>query len=228
MEKVVAPRGAATSPLAPRRGRPPRLSAEEIVDAALALLRAEGMRAVTFRRLAEELDVTPMSLYSYFGSKDELLGAMTARVIELPAESFDPKLPWDTALSIVMRRLHATLVAHPGIAELLASRTVPGPSLDPTSEHLAAILRSAELDERDTVDALYVLLQQVIGAVMIETRRLPAGAAAEAARHRALARAEYPTLVEISNEYAQGGSVHSFEFGLQLLINGLRQRIDSR
>src|SRR5262249_29401310 len=94
MEKVVAPSGAATSRPAPRRGRPPRLSAEEIVDVALALLRAEGMRAVTFRRLAEELGVTPMSLYSYFGSKDELLGAMTARVIQAPAESFDTTLPW--------------------------------------------------------------------------------------------------------------------------------------
>jgi AcrR family transcriptional regulator len=228
MEKLVAPSGAATTPPAPRRGRPPRLSAEEIVDTGLALLRAEGMQAVTFRRLAEELDVTPMSLYGYFGSKDELLGGMTARVIEAPAESLDATLPWDTALSIVMRRLHATLVAHPGIAELVSSRAVPGPSLDPTSEHLAAILRSAGLDERETVDTLYVLLQQVIGAVMVETRRPPAGVAEEAARHRALAREQYPTLVEISNEYARGGSVHSFEFALQLLIKGLLYMIDSR
>src|SRR5262249_29864152 len=156
------------------------------------------------------------------------LGAMTARVIQAPAESFDTTLPWDTALSIVMRRLQATLVAHPGIAELVSSRTVPVPSLDPASEHLAAILRSAGLDERETVEVLYVLLQQVIGAVMVETRRPAAGAAAEAARRRALDRAQYPTLVEISNEYAHGGSVHSFEFGLQLLINALRHMIDSR
>src|SRR4028119_2254718 len=55
------------------------LTPQAVVEGALALADAEGLGAVTIRRLAKELGVTPMALYWHFRSKDELLEGMAAR-----------------------------------------------------------------------------------------------------------------------------------------------------
>ena len=57
-----------------RRDRPakPALSREAIVDAALAIVREEGIDALTMRRLAQALDTGPASLYVYVANRDEL------------------------------------------------------------------------------------------------------------------------------------------------------------
>jgi len=57
-----------------------RLSREAVADGALALADAEGLEAVTIRRLAQELGVTPMALYWHFKNKDELLTGVAGRV----------------------------------------------------------------------------------------------------------------------------------------------------
>src|SRR5947207_13783231 len=54
-------------------GRPPRLSQEAILAAARVILEEEGPHRLSMRRLAKDLDSTPMALYYHVGSKDELL-----------------------------------------------------------------------------------------------------------------------------------------------------------
>ena len=66
-----------------------------IVERAIALADAGGIEAVTIRRLARELGVTPMALYWYFRNKDELLDGMAARLLE----SVD--LPVDASSGVV-------------------------------------------------------------------------------------------------------------------------------
>lgn len=58
------------------------LTPQTVVEGALALADAEGLEAVTIRRLAKELGVTPMALYWHFSSKGELLEGMAARIFE--------------------------------------------------------------------------------------------------------------------------------------------------
>ena len=63
---------------------PPRvtLTRQTVVEGALALADAEGLEAVTIRRLAKRLGVTPMALYWHFPSKDELLDGVAASLFE--------------------------------------------------------------------------------------------------------------------------------------------------
>ena len=62
--------------------RPDSLSRERILDAAGAIVNAEGSAALSMRRLAQELDVWPMSIYRHFKNKDELLDAVAAAATE--------------------------------------------------------------------------------------------------------------------------------------------------
>ena len=72
---------------AARRGRPKKLELDTIVDTALAVLDADGIDAVSFRRVGAELGVSHMTLYTYFDSKESLLNAMVARTLSLPSSS---------------------------------------------------------------------------------------------------------------------------------------------
>ena len=76
-----------------RRDRPakPALSREAIVDAALAIVRAEGIDALTMRRLAQTLDTGPASLYVYVANRDELWDLVFDEAIgSIETEPTDP------------------------------------------------------------------------------------------------------------------------------------------
>ena len=181
-----------------KRGRPKKLTLEEIVDAALAVLDADGLDAVSFRRLGAELGVSHMTLYSYFGSKEDLLNAMVGRALALPAAEPGGTGRWDARLLEAMQGIHAALVARPGIAQLLVTHQFDGAWVGDLRNRLLALLEPAGLGKDRTIDGISVLFNYVLGAVMVETSR------------------------------GLGGSPASVDFGLRLLVDGLRRTATAR
>ena len=180
-----------TDPL-PRRGRRALLDVEQVIDAAVRILDSEGLAAVSFRRLSNELGVSHMTLYGYFDSKDDLLEALVARTIEAPQVRRSGSAPWDEVLLAAMLDIHRQLVSRPGIAELLVTRELTGEWVAGVREQLLDILRNAGYSQRRATDGLSVLFNYLLGAVMIETHR------------------------------GRGGSAASFRLGLRYLIDGLK------
>src|ERR671910_1277651 len=99
------------------------LTPRAVVEGALALADAEGLEAVTIRRLAKELGVTPMALYWHFRSKDELLDGMAARIFEEVDLSVDASATWQEQLRALLGSMVSVLRAHPSTAILLSTRT---------------------------------------------------------------------------------------------------------
>jgi len=92
------------------------LNRATIVAAALARADAEGLEAVTFRRLAADLGVTPMALYRHVANKAELLGAaadLAFAELELPGGLVGS---WQEQLRALAHAFRRVLIAHPGIA----------------------------------------------------------------------------------------------------------------
>src|SRR3712207_4958812 len=109
-----------------RRNAPNRttLTPRAVVEGALALAEAEGLGAVTIRRLAKELGVTPMALYWHFRSKDELLDGMAARIFEeVDLAVVDASAAWQEQLRVLLGSMLGVLRAHPSTAILLSTRT---------------------------------------------------------------------------------------------------------
>ncbi|MGB6457639.1 MAG: TetR family transcriptional regulator [Streptosporangiaceae bacterium] len=97
----------------------PRLSKAAVVERGLALADAEGLDAVTIRRLAAELGVTPMALYWHFRSKDELLtGLADALWAELDTR-IDRSDEWPDQLRGLLESLVRVLRRHPSASRLL-------------------------------------------------------------------------------------------------------------
>jgi TetR/AcrR family tetracycline transcriptional repressor len=111
------------SPQTPARaGAPPRLSKAAVVDRALALADALGLEALTIRRLAQDLGVTPMALYWHFRSKEELLAGLGDRVWAEIDVAVDPAADWAGQLRGMLESLVKMLRAHPCASQLLLSR----------------------------------------------------------------------------------------------------------
>jgi TetR/AcrR family tetracycline transcriptional repressor len=136
----------------------PRLSKTSVVERGLALADAEGLEAVTIRRLAAELGVTPMALYWHFRNKEELLVGLADTIWAEIDVDVDPAAAWSAQLRSLLESLIKVLRAHPSASQLLtagekrsseaalianetALEVLHRGGFDP--EHAAAIARSA-------------------------------------------------------------------------------------
>ncbi|WP_083974510.1 TetR/AcrR family transcriptional regulator [Kitasatospora mediocidica] len=203
------------------RPRTPLLSRERIVVAALALVDAEGLDALSTRRLAAVLSVSGPSLYNHFATKDELLDAVVDSVIgEVDLTMFPAAGPdWRGALGAWARSYRAALAAHPSIVPVLAQ----GPGRRPNALRLA--------------DAVYGCLVEAgwprgqatrIGALM---RYFVAGSAlgsfaAGFPEDAELYATGYPHLGEAHRiaEHRRQIDEGAFETGLEALLDGLELR----
>jgi TetR/AcrR family transcriptional regulator, tetracycline repressor protein len=104
------------------RNKPPTLTEEQIVDAALQVVRTEGLEALSMRRLSRELGRSQMAAYWYVADKRELLDLVAGKLlsrVELP----DPASgPWDERLRGVVQGIDQQLHHYPGIAAVLLER----------------------------------------------------------------------------------------------------------
>src|SRR3954452_6415979 len=93
------------------------LSRERILSVALRVVEREGVGALSMRRLAQELDVWPMSLYTYFRDKDELLDAIaaqTAGAVALPEEADS----WRERLRGLLHAVRTAMAGDPAAGDL--------------------------------------------------------------------------------------------------------------
>ena len=200
------------------RPRQTLLTRERIVEAASALIDAEGLDALSTRRLATELGVQGPSLYNYFATKAEILDAVADAVIEQVDVSAFGRCEWPEALRRWAKSYHAVLVAHPNIVPVLAQ----GPGRRPAALAMAVAVYGA------LVDAGFSYARAThIGALM---RYLVTGSAlgsfalgfdvdpALYERYPHLRHA--PRLAEHHEAVDEG----AFELGLDLLITGLTAR----
>jgi TetR/AcrR family transcriptional regulator, tetracycline repressor protein len=105
-----------------KRGKPPVLTEDQIVDAALSVIRTEGLEALSMRRLSRELGRSAMAAYWYVEDKQQLLNLVAKKMLaEVPLP--DPKSgTWENQLRKVIEAIDAKLREHPGIAEILLQR----------------------------------------------------------------------------------------------------------
>ena len=96
-----------------------RLSRDSIVSGAIALADAEGLDAVTIRRLAQDHDVTPMALYWHFRNKDELLNGLSDQFWSEIDTDVDETAPWAAQLRGLLESLVQVLRTHPSASPLL-------------------------------------------------------------------------------------------------------------
>ncbi len=201
-----------------------------LVEAALALAEAEGLEAVTIRRLTKELGVTPMALYWHFRSKDELLEGMAARIFEEIDLSVDASATWQEQLRALLGSMLSVLRDHPSTAILLSTRTASSEGSLRATEVVLDILGRGGFSPTEATQiarhALSAVTNLVVGEPGVVTRE-DSGKLIDAQRRariflESLPPERYPRLVEAATPLSAGVDPDTyFAFGLDLLLAGI-------
>ena len=147
-----------------RRDRPakPALSREAIVDAALAIVREEGIDALTMRRLAQSLDTGPASLYVYVANRDELWDLVFDEAIgSIETEPTDPARWREQVHALAGRMVNMMVVEYPGMARMAMARIPVGDNALRVNESMLSLLKAGGVGDQAAAYAADLLSMYV-------------------------------------------------------------------
>jgi AcrR family transcriptional regulator len=234
---VVQGRGAAPSPAAVRPRRratsAEALTPERIVDAAVAVADAEGLAAVSMRRVAGEIGAATMALYRHVADKEDLVVRMMNAVMEAWRPPAEPPAGWRPGVELAARVYWAGCREHPWMASALSiTRPQPLAGALPFSEFLLATLDGLGLDHQTTFTAYLMLVNYVRGMALNLELEAEAEAAtgvdneewmeAQEPQLAALVGAgEFPVFTRYVTREYDFDLDRLFDFGLQRMLDGL-------
>jgi AcrR family transcriptional regulator len=208
------------------------LSRERIVKRALVIADEEGLEAVTIRRVAKELGVTPMALYWHFKDKDELLGAMADQIFA-EIESLNRELrpeTWQGKFAQFLERTMQTLIAHPATSTLLPQFNSWSYHAFNVMEEAFSILHEAgftPFQAGQIMEHTYYALVSLVRAEPEIVPQSPSKGLSETGRRmrrqlEALPSDKYPHVIEAADSLTTPVDSESYyQFGLDLLLAGI-------
>jgi AcrR family transcriptional regulator len=214
------------------------LTSGRIVGVAIAVADAEGLGAVSMRRVAAELGVATMSLYRHVADKDHLLLQMMdvgLAGLEFPA---DPPDSWRERIELAARMLWAMFRRHPWLAPALSvTRPQVVPSAIPFTEWVLTALDGRGLDMQTMFTANVTLFNYIRGTavnVELETEAEAASgldndewiATQEPALHALFSGGRFPLFERLVTAGYDFELDALFEFGLRRLLDGIAALID--
>jgi len=227
-----------------KRGPKPRLTVEQIVRTAISVADTEGLAALSIRRVAEELGVSPMSLYTYIPGKAELLDLMLDTVYAETARP--PHVPgqWRASLTQIALENWALYQRHPWLLQVAISRPPMGPHVMGKYEYELRAIEGLGLTDIEMDAVLTLIINYVHGAVRTAID------AAQAEQRTGMSDEQWwaahaPLLEKIvdDSQYPVGSRVgkavgeafqavvapdFSFRFGLERILDGIEVLIASR
>ena len=209
----------------------PRLSKAAVVERALALADELGLEALTIRRLAQELGVTPMALYWHFRSKEELLAGLGDRVWAEIDVDVDVAADWPAQLRGLLESLVQMLRAHPSASQLLlAGEKMHGDAAIMATETALAVLRRGGFSPEQASEIARNAMWTGLTLVMSEPGFDPAGTPEERTelmrqsriRLAMLPPDRFPCVVEAAGPLtACDDPDFHYQFGIDLFIAGV-------
>jgi len=209
-----------------------RLSRERVLGTAVELADSEGIASLSMRRLGRELGVEAMALYNYVAGKDELLGGMADLIfseIVIPPGATD----WKTAMRDRATSARDVLNRHPWALALMDSRDTPGPATLQHHESVIGNLRQAGFPVALAAHAFSAIDSYIYGFVLQESN-MPFSTGKESQELAQAIVSQLPTddyfyLREMASEHVlQPGYDFGdeFEFGLELILDGLERTLE--
>ena len=224
-------------------GRRPALTREQILTAAVAIIDADGVEALTMRRLGKALDRDPMAIYKHAADKDALLdGAVEHVAAELitPRESDSNGSAggdgdWEAVLRRTAHTFRRVALAHPRVVPLLLTRSLSGPlALRPLGtlrnlEELLELFSTAGFDQHGALHAARLFTGFLYGHVLHELQEQidnpdETDDLLRLGLHR-LPLTEFPRLRSLATVLASYDGAAELDEGLAIILAGLRSQL---
>jgi AcrR family transcriptional regulator len=210
------------------------LSRETVLAKALELVDAEGLDALTMRRLGQELGRDPMSLYRYAENRAALLDGVSELVLDqLPIHPEDPD--WKAQLRNIAHDLRMLALEHPNVVPLLVTRPLSTPlGLRPLGtlrplEQILALLASAGFEPADALHVYRAYYGFLYGHILNELQEYVVDpeeneVLLRLGLHRLPAK-EFPRLRALAPALAEYDGARELDQGLAILLSGLEAQL---
>ncbi len=211
------------------RGRAP-LDRKTVLRAAIALADAEGLDAVSMRRLAQDLGVVPMALYKHVSDKEDLLDGVVATLIEdLPVLPVRPVSQWRKAVQDTIAGARAMVATHPWSRRAIESRTRRTPAVLGHMERVSQLFLGAGFTPDLTHHVMHLLGNRIWG---FSPELFPESSSAAGSTPRraepAPDPADYPGILAIAADArarrpdaAGCDEDFEFDFALEVILDGV-------
>ena len=207
------------------------LSRELILNAAKKISNQSSVENVTIRKLAKDLDVTPMAIYRHFSNKAEILSELLDQFIyDAQVVNHDTE-DWEAWLHVTFERMQQALSAHPHFLPLLGNAITLGENAVSVTEQVLMVLKD-NIREDLVVNAFFSLLNYTVGAA---TTKISAGNFLSVSDQKKKNRVKqsqmridifqagnYPTLMSMASEMDQAVAGDQFHRGLDTIIHGIK------
>jgi len=228
------------TPEEPTRGPRPGLSVQRIVRTAIDVADAEGLAALSMRRIAAALGVGAMSLYRYVPGKAELIDLM---VDEVYAEDLAAVRAvtgdWRGRLEEFGRQEWALYLRHPWILQIAQGRPMLGPNSMASTDVTLLAVDGIGLDEHEMLAAVVLLSSFVAGLAKTTIEAMQAADSTGVSDDEwweiqgeyvgpAVVAGQLPMLTKVGEAGAFNSMFDNFEFGLQRVLDGLGVLIERR
>ncbi|GAA1564964.1 TetR/AcrR family transcriptional regulator [Kribbella hippodromi] len=229
-----------TRPKRGRRREQPALTQEQIVTEAIRILDADGMEALTMRKLGAALGAVATAVYWHVANKDELLELVVDHVYgEVDVPEVTDRAEWRPAAEHAARSLRAMIVRHPWVAATLADvgMNYLGPNVMRGSDAMLGVYLAAGFELNEADQASKTVLGYVIGFASIEAATV--SKLKRSGLDMAAWQAEvWPVAVRAAEPYArlralyaansgsdlEAGGEDTFSYGLTSILDGLEAR----
>ncbi|KAB8188659.1 TetR family transcriptional regulator [Nonomuraea phyllanthi] len=203
-----------------------KLTAQAIAERALEIGDSEGLDAVTIRRLATDLGVTPMALYWHYKNKEQLLVGMADHLIGGFAPKPADARPWQQQLRDLIEGLIRTLRTHACAKDVIEQiDPVEVPNFLAVWDQALGLARSAgfSIDESCLISKFLLQSAIAIADAPAHVKAVdPAKLRAKTAGLQALPAETYPYLVEMASPLVSGTEPGLYDtFGVDLVLNGI-------
>lgn len=202
---------------------PGGLTRARIVVTALALADAEGLDAVSIRRVATELGARPMSLYTHIASKDDLVALMLDAVSGELLVSEPLPDDWRAALRAISVSSYAAYLAHPWMLSAFGRRPRVGPNLRRRAEQSATAVAGIDAAPADAWTAVTIVHEWTMGHALhtitlredgpLHERLLDGGDAG------------FPGTARVFGAAAARPREETFALALEAVLDGIEQRL---
>jgi AcrR family transcriptional regulator len=210
------------------RDRRSTLTRERVLEAAVELADRDGIESVSMRRLAHDLGIEAMSLYTHVRSKEDLLDGMVDVVMaEVPSSAATDD--WKSALRATILRAREALRRHAWAPSVIETRVAPGPATLRQFDRVMGILREGGFSLELTHHALHLLGSRLLGFTRELFDDSPDLGPEEAAAMAEQLRFTLPYVAEMAVAATHDGGLGGcdtdleFVFSLDVILDGLER-----
>lgn len=204
---------------AARVGRPPQVELSQLLEASLVIVDRDGVEALTMRRLARDLGISPMAAYRHVANKDELLRLAAGHVVHDIQPARDGA-DWAAVLQEFFEAVYDRLIRYPGMARLYGTDTFLSETVYAVAEPVFAALLAAGFTAEQAVSAFIACGSLVIGGALLGT-----GAPTDTSSSLTVSADCYPNVARVLQELSSRQTKARIIDGLEHTIRGYSDQL---